>query len=397
METFRNISLLLILTILFSCKSEEPQPEVITNPPSSVRGYLVSYAKTGSMTTDDIVTFGKGEGDISNLVNRDLDIYSIVYNSVIHCESLKVSGMVFVPLVDNKDLDIIQNHHGTTLPGDEEIPSKYTGGREGIEMSFVGATFASNGFVVSMPDYVGYGTSADVEHPYTIHHELAEESVDMLLATRQLMEQLGFNFSGKIFLTGWSEGGGAGLATHRLIQEDYTEDFQIVASSLLAGPYDYFGFIQDILISRRNVSDINLTIYSWAVYALNKAGLKQNANTIWRHKVGNQIDAIEIPSYKAGEVFHDSFMDGLVNETDQEWVSATKQNSLVSGWVPQGQVYLHSGTDDYIVPHYNSVNAHQYFTSVNARSTLYEYERGDHYTPLYKYITTTLDDFNGLK
>ncbi|MEO0628874.1 MAG: hypothetical protein AAFY91_17900 [Bacteroidota bacterium] len=41
-------------------------------------------------------------------------------------------------------------------------------------------------------------------------------------------------------------------------------------------------------------------------------------------------------------------------------------------------------------------HAHEQFQSVNARSTRYEYPGGDHYTPLYDYVTTTLDDFGDL-
>ena len=396
MKMIKQMLFLTVVVVFTSCKSEVPKPEVIANPPSSARGYLVSYAKTGEMTADEIVSFGAEEGDVSGYVNHDLAIYTLIYNSVHQGEKLEISGLVFVPILANKTLDIIQNHHGTIIPGDEEVPSAYAGGREGIEMSFVGATMASNGYIVSMPDYVGYGASVDREHPYTVHSELAEESIDMLLATRQLMEQLALDFSGNVFLTGWSEGGGAGLATHKLLQEQYEDQFTIVGSSMFAGPYDYFGFMQDVLVSRRDISDINLTIYSWAVYALNKSALQREASTIWRHAVTNQIEALDLPSYKAGEVFQDTFVEGLVNELDQEWVATVKQNSLIQEWIPKGHVYLHSGTDDFIVPHYNAVNAHEYFQSVDANSTLYEYAGGDHYSPLYQYLTTTLDDFNSL-
>lgn len=398
MEAIRKISILLILGALLSCKAHEPQPEVITNPPSTVRGYLVSYAKTGAMTAGDIISIGAEEGDVSTYANEDLVIYAIVYNSVNQGVPIELSGLVFVPGGQSQELAIIQHHHGTIIPGDnDEVPSTYSGGRKGSsEMYFIGATLASNGHVVSMPDYLGYGSSSDHEHPYTVHKELSEESVDMLLATRQLVEMLNLEFSGDVFLTGWSEGGGVGLATHRLLESQYSEEFNVKGSSLLAGPYDYFGFFKDILISRRDVSDINLTIYSWSVYSLNKAELNRASNTIWIPEVSNQIEALDLPSYKVRDIFQNSFIQGFVDETDGAWVSLAKENRLIEGWTPQGYVYFHSGTDDYIVPHFNSVHAHEYFQSVNANTVLYEYEGGDHYTPLYKYVTTTLDDFNSL-
>ena len=159
-----------------------------------------------------------------------------------------------------------------------------------------------------MPDYVGYGATSDREHPYTIHHELAGVSVDMLRATKQLVETLAVTFSNRVFLTGWSEGGGAGLATHKYLQEKYPDEFDIVGSSLLAGPYDYLSFVQDIMVNRYKENE-NLSIYSWSMYALNNydSSLNTSANSIWKYPVTNEIDALDIPSIKAAEIFQTEF------------------------------------------------------------------------------------------
>ncbi|MEM9258342.1 MAG: lipase family protein, partial [Bacteroidota bacterium] len=282
------LSLLLpVLITLFSACSDD-DAMVITNSPSSDRGYLVSYSKTGSMTANEVITAGDNEGDVSTYANHDLDIYSIVYNSLDGGNLLEVSGLVFIPAGVSGNLDLVQNHHGTIIPGDhDEVPSTYIGGMNGSpEMYFVGAVTASNGYVVSMPDYVGYGASSDREHPYTVHHELAEVSVDMLRATKQLLETLSVGFSNEVFLTGWSEGGGAGLATHKYLQEKYPDEFEIKGSSLLAGPYDYFTFVKDI-ITKRNEEDEELSIYSWALYSTNNyfSTLNRCVNNIWSYSV----------------------------------------------------------------------------------------------------------------
>ncbi|MEO1263677.1 MAG: lipase family protein [Bacteroidota bacterium] len=394
---FLPLLMTLIVTLFGACNNEDVM--ITTNPPSTERGYLVSYSKTGSMTTDEVDSAGAEEGDVSAYTNHDLDIYSIVYNSLDDGNLLEVSGLVFIPKNVSGLLDLLQNHHGTIIPGDDgAVPSTYTGGMKGSsEMYFVGATMASNGYVVSMPDYVGYGSTADREHPYTIHHELAEVSVDMLRATRQLLTTLSIGFSDEVFLMGWSEGGGAGLATHQYLQEKYSDEFVIKGSSLFAGPYDYFTFVKDIM-TNRNQEDEELSIYSWALYATNNynSTLNRDPSSVWSYTVSNQIDALDVPSLKPADILHADYMDRTVNETDIEWVTALKENSLLEGWVPQGHLFFHSGTADLIVPHYNSVNAHQYFESINVNSTLYEYPGEDHYTPLYDYVTTTLNDFENL-
>ncbi len=387
-----------LLITMFSACSDDDDIAIMTLPPSNERGALLTYTPTGSVTAEEVATYGTEEGDISTYTNQDLDIYAITYNSLDGETLLEVSGLVFIPKGVNGDIDLIQHHHGTIIPGDDGTPSTYTGGMNGSsEMYFIGATMASNGYVVSMPDYVGYGVTSDKEHPYTVHRELAEVSVDMLRATKQLLETLSIDFSNEVFLTGWSEGGGAGLATHKYLQEKYPGEFDIKGSSLFAGPYDYFSFVKDV-ITNRQVEDPELSIYSWSLYALNNyySTLNRDPNSIWSYSVANQIDALDIPSLKPAEIFQTSYMNSIENETDTEWITALKENTLLEGWVPQGHLFFHSGTLDFIVPHYNSVNAHQHFESVNANSTLYEYPGEDHYTPLYEYVTTTLDDFKNL-
>ena len=393
--TFLCLGILLIF--LGSCAVNDPV--VITNPPSSERGYLVAYSNTGSMTAEEIAQNARGEGDVTDFTKHGLDIYTIVYNSVNGSESVEVSGLVFFPKTIDGTLKIIQNHHGTIIPGDdEEVPSSYRGGRKGSsEMYFVGATMASNGYVVSMPDYVGYGAASALEHPYTVHHELAEVSVDMLRATRQLMETLSVSFSNEVLLTGWSEGGGAGLATHQYLEGKYAGEFEVKGSSLFAGPYDYAGFIEDVL-SNPDRSDDELSIYNWSIYSLNNhySSLNRSPDRIWTYPVANQMDALYVASLKPSGIFKADFLEVIVNEADQDWMVAIQQNTLLDGWVPKGNVFFHSGTNDMIVPHYNAVNAHEYFTSQGASSKLYEYPGGDHYTPLYEYVTNTLTDFNSL-
>ena len=395
---FKTIFLLTTLLIfVISCSNN---PVTITNPPSTERGYLVSYTKAGSITSDEIISINQEEGDISEYAHHDLDFYSIVYNSVDAGNPLEVSGLVFIPQNMTNEVDLIQYHHGTTIPfvEEEHTPSLYTGGEsESVEVYFIGATMASNGYVVSLPDYVGYGISADREHPYTVHHELAEVSIDMLRATKQLLAELSISFSNDVFLTGWSEGGGAALATHKYCQEKYSGEFNVKASSLFAGPYDYSGFFKQI-ISESHANDDAFPIYSWALYSLNKynPALNRNTNTIWSYPVSDQFDALDAPSGNVSEVFLPSFTDNVLNETDTELISAFEENSLIKGWLPHGHLFFHSGTDDLIVPHDNSTKAHQHFQSINANSTLYEYPNGNHYTPLNDYIGTTLNDFNDL-
>ena len=384
-----------VLALMITACSEEVILDDVTNE----RGQLIAYTKVGSMMADNIVSINDQEGDISVYVTYDVDLYSIVYNSLYKSELIEVSGLVIVPNNTNEVLDLIQHHHGTIIPfwDDTSTPSLYRGGSsDNNEIHFLSTVMASNGYVVSMPDYAGYGCSKHLEHPYTIHHELAEVSVDMLRATKTLTQELDIEISNNVHLTGWSEGAGAGLKTHQYLQEQYVDEFNVMGSSLLAGPYDYDSFVTEVLTNDQ-VND-NFGIYSWSIYSLNQFSpeLEQPNRDIYKYTVRNQLHSILVPFNRANGVFKASFLDNVTNGNDVEFIEAMRTNSFLNDWTPSGSVFFHSGTVDETVPHYNSVNAYEYFDAHGGDVTLYEYEGGDHYTPLFQYLTTTLDDFENL-
>ena len=140
------------ITIISGCTKEETP--VITNPPSTERGYLVSYAKTSSMTAEEVIAINRDEVDISGYTNYDLDLYSIVYNSLYGGNLVEVSGLVFIPKEVGRILDVVQHHHGTIIPGeDDAVPSTYViGTQANSEVYLIGATMASNGYNEPMPD-----------------------------------------------------------------------------------------------------------------------------------------------------------------------------------------------------------------------------------------------------
>nr|WP_299382974.1 lipase family protein [Allomuricauda sp.] len=396
----KSICALMVFHIICFVSCSKSDDSIILLGQSDKPGALVSYQKTGRLTVENIIKNGSNVGDISPYANHNVILYRVVYNTNHLGQLIEVSGLVMIPENVQNHLEIVQHHHGTIIPGDnDEVPSAYTGGYtdSNAESSFIGAVMASNGYVVSLPDYVGYGATRHLEHPYTVHHELAGVSIDMLRATKKLMNELSLDFSGNVFLTGWSEGGGAALATHKYLQLVDVDEFTIKGSSLLAGPYDYYTFFKQI-IANGTLKNENLSIYSWATYSINlySQELKRSRNDIWAYTVSNQLEALDVPSDRPIDIFQTDFINGIVNETDTKFTMALKANSLLNGWKPAGHLFLHSGTEDRIVPHYNSTNAHKHFSQLNGSSTLYEYQGGDHYTPLYKYVTTTINDFNAL-
>ena len=60
----------------------------------------------------------------------------------------------------------------------------------------------------------------------------------MLIAMQELNKQLSVKTNEQLFLTGYSQGGHACMATQKKLEEEYTNQFTITASSPMSGAYD---------------------------------------------------------------------------------------------------------------------------------------------------------------
>ncbi|OAB25499.1 hypothetical protein PMSD_27485 [Paenibacillus macquariensis subsp. defensor] len=372
---------------------------------NSERGALVNYKKVSELTTKQIYKLNP-ERNIRSLLSYDVTLYSISYKSVQNGKPVVLSGLVTIPK-GKKEPSFLQYHHGTMLPipmpggeGSNDAPSLYRGEAAQPTADFgetrmMVLTFASKGYVVSAPDYAGYNVSKHLDHPYNIQSELAEYSVDMLRATKELTKKLKVQTDDKVFLAGWSEGGGAALATHKYIEQKYPKEFNLIATSPLAGPYDVLSMFQSSALEGDDMGE-NGGIYNWTLYSLIKFGnIDRPYDKVWNYKVENSMDALMPPSNKVSEIFNESFLENIISGNDTELMKAIENNSLINGWTPKAKIMLHSGKNDDIVPHFNTLNAYNAFKKQGADVTLYEYD-GNHYTPDLDYLTNTIKDFDKL-
>ncbi|MEW4430218.1 hypothetical protein AB1I68_22380 [Paenibacillus pabuli] len=110
----------------------------------------------------------------------------------------------------------------------------------------------------------------------------------------------------------------------------------------------------------------------------------------------NSLDALNPPSSKVSEFINLPFIEeSIMVGGNEELLSSIDQISLINGWTPKAKIMFHSGKNDDIVPHFNTLNAYNNFKEAGADVILYEYN-GDHYTPDLDYLTTTIKDFGKL-
>lgn len=166
----------------------------------------------------------------------DVANYKIVYATTdTQGDSTIASGLLSIPVgTECAELPMAVYCHGTVLQK-SNVPSSLN-----YEAGTV-RQFASSGFIALGPDYIGFGESPGL-HPYQHNVTQATATIDMIHAAREFLEGEDISDTHEVFVTGYSQGGHAAMATLMYAQQNgLTEDLGIVAGAPCSGSYDLSG------------------------------------------------------------------------------------------------------------------------------------------------------------
>lgn len=106
------------------------------------------------------------------------------------------------------------------------------------EAVLVAAMYAAQGYIVVAPNYAGYDSSSLGYHPYLNADQQSKEMIDILAAAKKAMPNLTVpkTDNGKLFITGYSQGGHVAMATHRAMQ---VAGMTVTAAAPMSGPYAF--------------------------------------------------------------------------------------------------------------------------------------------------------------
>lgn len=132
--------------------------------------------------------------------------------------------------------------HGTTAYRNYNIaditqtdPGNGDGAGEGLAIA---AMYAAQGYIVVASNYAGYAGSTLSYHPYLNGDQQAADMIDSLRAARTVLATSAAGRTtrenGKVFLSGYSQGGYVAMATHRAMQ---AAGMRVTAASTGSGPY----------------------------------------------------------------------------------------------------------------------------------------------------------------
>lgn len=204
---------------------------------SSGNSYLVSITAKKSFSKKELRKIWK-EASIPKMImpiKFGFEVFDITYKTKWHDGSTVIaSGLVFIPKITNKFIpsELIYLH-GTKMSKARSINLK-------IGEQSICSGYAAEGYVVAYPDYVGLG-NGERFHLYQHAGTEAQASIDMMRAVHELMKQNNVKTDNRLFITGYSQGGHAAMAMHKEIQEKYSTEFNVAASSPMSGAYDISG------------------------------------------------------------------------------------------------------------------------------------------------------------
>lgn len=387
----KNVTYLLIsVLVITGCKKDT---EVVNSGTGA--DLFVSATSSGSYTKTQIQAFASAAGLASYipLIKYDVDFFKFIYKTNFKGSTIQVSGLLGVP----KNLPFVPSllsaQHGTMFKA-TEAPSNFPATFTGFEL------FAAGGFVTVIPDFIGYGVSQHIPHPYYDQLYSGKAVVDMIKAVKYHLAQQKTAFSNRLFLFGYSEGGYVTMAAQKEIETNATHNLTVTAAAAGAGGYDLNGVLSAI------AGTSSYSAPSYLALLLNGYNSTYNWNRpmtdFFKQPYADRIPALLNGTKDRGQIdvqlnnsptalFNPVFYANLLNASGE---TALKQkltaNSFVD-WVPKSPTRLFHGTADEAVFYQTSVTTFNRFKAAGATNVeLFSVPNGTHESSVQPMIENVL-------
>jgi len=220
----------------------------------------------------------------------------------------------------------------------------------------------------------------------------------MLKAVQEFAKEKNIDWTErKLFLSGYSQGGGATMALQQKIESEPTAAFTLKAVSCGAGAYDKLNFTKFLLSSPSSGSPTSNSQYLWVMTTYNRVyNFNRPVSFFLKEPFASRVQAqgplatIDISFNQAAT---DAFKNGIVNGTDTEFINALKNNDTYN-FVPKTPTLLIYGTADTQVYPLNSINAADAMKKAGATTVqLIPLAGQTHTSAISGYLTQTLQTF----
>jgi hypothetical protein len=330
------------------------------------RGGLLETPQTVTTLTAaqiNAAATGVGLQALTGPAQCDVKMLSLNYSTVgVNAEATNASGVMLVPAgaCANSSYPLVAYAKGTDVQKPRTLANPAD-----PETFLLIAMYAAQGYAVVATDYLGYAKSNYSFHPYLHADSEASSVIDSIRAARAAAFGQGVTLSGKVMLTGYSQGGHSSMAAHRAIERDEPGEINVVAAAHLAGPYNLSGsfkitnailgfqfFVPFIVTSWQKIYG---NVYSNVTQAF-KLPYSNYIETLLPNPTLNFTTLVTSGALPGGApdaardlVFQSAFIaDSQTNNNNTLFLDATKNDLL--GWNPKARTLLCGGAGDPTVP-----------------------------------------------
>lgn len=312
----------------------------------------------------DAGTAASGLQALSGKAKCDVKVVSLNYKTIgVEGEPANASGVYLVPSgTCTTAAGLVAYAKGTDVQKPHTLANPADG-----ETFLLAAVYAAQGYAVVATDYLGYAKSTYAYHPYLHADSEASSVIDSIRAARNASPTVGGTLSGKVMLTGYSQGGHSSMAAQRAIERDNASEINVVGGAHLAGPYNLSGSVKAPAIAGIQFFG-TFFVTAWQkiykdVYATPATAFKapyvdgiesllpSPTLTYTTLVTTGKLPGIngETPEQARTALFQDAFVADFQNNPNSKLLAAAKKNDLL-GWNPKAKVLLCGGAGDPTVP-----------------------------------------------
>lgn len=364
-ERYRwGVLIIILILSVTSCEKKETSPDY---------AYVVHYEKVFSYEQSQIeLILALGaiqyqEIDSLNLeVLFDVDVYKITYRTQFNGNSIEASGLVCFP-VGKQDFPVISFQNGTNTCH-SNAPSERL---DNQLYSFI-SIMATGGYIIAIPDYIGFGVSSEILHPY-MHRESTNAAViDLMHAVIEITEtkNVSATYNGNVFLMGYSQGGWASLSVLNALESNPDDRLNVLAAACGAGAYDLESMAEYILSQEEYPTTFYMpyflesriinNIFPDSLSTYFKEPVATNIPDLFAGELCNNELNAEFP-LKVNELMQDDLINKFSDGISYKSLRTELNKNSVNAWSVNAKLRFYHSSGDQSIPYFQTSNIAAFF------------------------------------
>ncbi|MFD4558685.1 lipase [Streptomyces sp. NPDC058469] len=324
--------------------------------PDTARGRLVSVVHLRTLSARQVAAELRGDEDgawDAGAVRYGVDTYRVVYRTADpKGRPTTASGLLAFPRSGERRLRTVSFTHGTELfKGDVASVSSE------VWSQAPALTYASAGFAVVLPDYLGLGLGPGRQQWMDVPSETTV-ALDLLRAADSYAPTIGRQLGRDVLITGFSQGASAALGLARALQEGADPRFRAAALAPISGAYAFRDVALPALLEGRADPKDGVIYTALAFVDFNRLHhVYDNPGEVFRAPYSRTIEGLLDGTHTGQEVMARTpdTIDGLLTRHGRALLAhptgglATAlriTDGVCTGWTPQAPVRLYYAEND---------------------------------------------------